>query len=471
MVRPGDRPAHTPGMQARTPTPEQYEQLSAWRALALGRMPYMASYLFNVRVLDAPGLGTFAVDPGFRMYIDFDAVAAKGADWCSEALLHEVGHLFGEHHVFAEDVGVQPQHRKAWNVSCDLALNDDLVEAGCLTLSDMIPSIVGLPDHLTANDYFLRLVQMQPPQSGEHDGPGGDRPEQQSDSGDAHGQQPDQGGPDGCGDQEPFAGCGSASGGDVAPCELGDDDDLGGQAPAATTGEKARVRIATAQMIVEHASRGRGTVPNGLLAQAHMVLTPTRTPWQRLVGSTLRRALRHRSGLTMPNYTARDRRRHDIRLSPAGPKVIFPGRRAPKLRMAVVRDTSGSMGQQELEAVTREIVTIARKLRIRGDDLVVLDVDAAVHSATRFRNGKELMQVRGRGGTDMVAGIEQALSTRGGVDVVAVLTDGMTPWPQAPTPVPVVACLVGAHAQEAAQEVPSWIKAVVVDDTPAGGAR
>lgn len=441
-------------------TDEQMELFSAWRALALGRMPYMASYLFGVRVLNAPGLGTFAVDPGFRLYVDFDAVAERGSDWCSESLLHEVGHLFGEHSRFAQDLGVSPELAKTWNVGADFSLNDDLVEVGCLTLSDMVPSIVGMPEHLTANDYFLRLVAMQQQSGGGQQQQGSGSGQQQQGSGGGQQQQ----------DGEPFAGCGSASGGPAAPCELDPDDDADGHAPAATAGERARVRLATAKLIIEHAARGRGTVPAGMVEQANMILTPTSTPWQKLLGAALRRALRYRAGLTHPNHTARDRRRNNVRLSPNGPKVIFPGRRTPVLRMAVVRDTSGSMGPEELETVTREIVTIARKLRIRGTDLMVLDVDADVHSTRGFRNGDALQQVHGRGGTDMRVGIAEALRQRGGVDAIAVLTDGGTPWPDEPTPVPVVACLVGPYARESAPEVPSWIRSVVVD-TPDGGSR
>lgn len=117
--------AHTTGMQVTIPTAEQLELLAGWRALALGRMPNMASYLFSLRVLAVPGLGTFAVDPGFRLYVDFDAVQAKGPDWCAESLLQEVGHLFGEHHAFAQDVGVADHHRKIWNAATDFSLNDE----------------------------------------------------------------------------------------------------------------------------------------------------------------------------------------------------------------------------------------------------------------------------------------------------------------------------------------------------------
>jgi hypothetical protein len=61
-----------------SPTGENLDNLMAWRALALQQLPYQASMLLSLRVLDAPGLGTFAVDPFHRLYIDLEAVTPKG---------------------------------------------------------------------------------------------------------------------------------------------------------------------------------------------------------------------------------------------------------------------------------------------------------------------------------------------------------------------------------------------------------
>src|SRR4029079_7675084 len=55
----------------RPSTPAQDAELTLWRSKALERMPYFAPILFSLRVLDAPGLGTFAVDAMHRLYIDF----------------------------------------------------------------------------------------------------------------------------------------------------------------------------------------------------------------------------------------------------------------------------------------------------------------------------------------------------------------------------------------------------------------
>ena len=71
-------------------TAEQQAELVVWRAEALELMPYMASILLNLRPVNAPGLGTFACDQHYRLYIDFDAVSKMSPQFCAQALLHRV---------------------------------------------------------------------------------------------------------------------------------------------------------------------------------------------------------------------------------------------------------------------------------------------------------------------------------------------------------------------------------------------
>jgi predicted metal-dependent peptidase len=67
----------------------------------------------------------------------------------------------------------------------------------------------------------------------------------------------------------------------------------------------------------------------------------------------------------------------------------------------------------------------------------------------------------GGGGTDMGAGIADALRGRPRPDIVVVLTDGYTPWPEAAPPARVVVCLVGTRPAERSS-VPSWAHVVEV---------
>src|SRR6476661_233514 len=143
----------------RPTTPVQESDLALWRAKALERMPYFAPILFSLRVLDAPGLGTFAVDAWHRLYVDFDAVAGWSAMENAEALLHECGHLFRDHAARADTSGVRDGEHTAWNIAADAMLNLDLVQAGCRTLGQkgILPAKLGLPDGRTTEWYFDQL--------------------------------------------------------------------------------------------------------------------------------------------------------------------------------------------------------------------------------------------------------------------------------------------------------------------------
>ncbi|MFC8797275.1 VWA-like domain-containing protein [Promicromonospora sp. NPDC057138] len=442
-------------------TRQQSEQVQAWTALALERMPYMATMLFNLRFVDAPGLGTFAVDGRYRCYIDFDAVASRGPAYCGQALLHECSHLFADHATFAEDMGVDRAMRQVWNVAADAAINDDLRDGGCEMFDNanpyghVLPSTLGEPDHRTPHHYFRALhTLLDNPDAQVGRGPG--------DVG-THGQA------DAVGQGGGWAGCGSGSGGAPAPCELGEGDDLTGAAPPATTAERERVRVAVAVSIREAAAKARGTVPGGLVENADLVLTPAQVPWQQVLGRVLRGAVRARAGTMSESYQRRNRRRHDARVLTSdgrGRRVVLPALMDPVPRVHVVRDTSGSMSEADLSAVTSEIVGIARRLRVRGDDLVIADVDAAVHDTRRYRRPSGLAEVSGRGGTDMRTGIDHALRAQPRPSVIVVMTDGETPWPSQQTScVPVVAAIVHPSPEHVVAKVPDWIRTVVVPAT------
>src|SRR6516165_2843860 len=143
----------------RAPSEEQAAELRAWRSITLDRFPYMAATLLALRPLDAPGLGTFAVDATLRLYIDFDAVTSKGPVWCAEALLHECCHIFGDHAARSDDAAVSDDERQLWNLSADAEANDDLAAAGCKTIEadGILPASLGEEDHQTAEFYMAAL--------------------------------------------------------------------------------------------------------------------------------------------------------------------------------------------------------------------------------------------------------------------------------------------------------------------------
>jgi len=248
----------------------QESDLALWRAKALERMPYFAPILFSLRVLDAPALGTFAVDAWHRLYVDFDAVAGWSAMENAEALLHECGHLFRDHAARADTRGVEDHERTAWNIAADAMLNLDLVQAGCRTLGQkgIVPAKLGLPDGRTAEWYFDQLRPATPPNRGGRETDG-----------------------------KPYAGCGYGSGAGAAPAPGEIDGTGSGAAQGAGDVERELVRINTAAAIRQHAEqRGRGSVPGGLLQEAEQVLSPPKVPWQQVLAPAIRRAVASRAG-------------------------------------------------------------------------------------------------------------------------------------------------------------------------------
>lgn len=455
------------------PAGEDQANFQAWRSIALERMPYMASMLFALRVVNTPGLGTFAVDANFRLYIDFDAVTPLGPIGCAEALLHECSHLLADHHTSAAELGVTAQTAQDWNAAADASINDDLLAVGCDSLRDgVLPAHLGEPDFQTPHHYFAAIVKLRQQQQASQP-----QPNPSGDPG-QHGQpQSGQSGETGEGDTPgnsgPYTGCGSGAGGQAAPCELGDDDDLGGQAPAAGTGEKQRVRVATATAIREHA-KGRGTLPGGLVEIADQVLAPSKTPWQQVLAAHIRRAVAAKAGPFDVDRTRRHRRRHRTEVTDRATgqvrgRLVVPGTYTPVPTIEVIRDTSGSMSESDLAVVMREVEAIARRLGVRGDQLLVTDVDATVHSTRTFTGRASVVEAHGRGGTDMSVGIEHAWARRRNrATVIVVITDGETPWPTARGPIPVVAALVGttAHTDRVLSgpwAPPDWVRTVVLD--------
>jgi predicted metal-dependent peptidase len=91
--------------------------------------------------------------------------------------------------------------------------------------------------------------------------------------------------------------------------------------------------------------------------------------------------------------------------------------------------------------------------------MLVLACDATVGATMRVRRVTDVRLVGG-GGTDMRVGIAAAESAHPRPDIVVVLTDGYTPWPERPTRARLVVAIIGDLG--AAQHLPDWASAVVV---------
>jgi len=130
-----------------------------------------------------------------------------------------------------------------------------------------------------------------------------------------------------------------------------------------------------------------------------------------------------------------------------------------KLKAKVVIDTSGSMGTEDLNVAIAEVAGLLKNSHFR-DGIEVACCDSAMSQTQRvFRASK--VELSGGGGTDMSVAIKQFSEERPRPDLIIVITDGITPWPQASIcGVPVTA--VVTRPADSYYLCPSWIKQIRV---------
>lgn len=414
------------GVRTRTLTADEHKAFVLARLGAVARAPYFAHALFAVQPVAAEGLGTFAVDPRWRLYMDPAVLLTWSVPNVSAVLVHEVGHLLRDHAGRARTLP-QPVNHATWNYATDAAINDDLLKVGYdLPEGAVTPEALELPVNGVEETYYSLLHDRW----ADHLPPADEQ------------------------------GCGSGAGDPQAEWEL----DATGRAPMGqdaiapglSPGRADEVRRQVAHAVTEQVrSQGRGATPAGVQRWAEDALTPPQVPWQSVLGAALRRAVTHTRGNVEPTYTRMSRRRV--------PGVILPGRRSPVVNIAVVLDTSASVSPGQLSTGLSEIdgvlATGATGPR-HAAHLHVVTCDADVASCTRVQRAADVA-LAGGGGTDMRVGIDAAAALRPRPDVIIVMSDGYTLWPDIPTRARLIVVLYGG-ADAPADMVPSWATTIPV---------
>ncbi|WP_283137521.1 VWA-like domain-containing protein [Rhizohabitans arisaemae] len=115
----------------------------------------------------------------------------------------------------------------------------------------------------------------------------------------------------------------------------------------------------------------------------------------------------------------------------------------------LVIDTSGSVTGEVLNRLLTEVTGIIDGVAGPGRRLRAFCCDVGPHPVQTVRRASDIELVGG-GGTDMRAGIAAAMALRPRPDLVIVLTDGETPWPERRPPAHVIVCLIGdgGHAPD-----------------------
>ncbi|HAN14464.1 MAG TPA: hypothetical protein DCP73_02375 [Chloroflexi bacterium] len=404
--------------------------LAAAFSLALSH-PYLGTALWVVPRIPCPGLGTVAVDAGWRLFYDPAVVANWSVAETAGVLYHEILHLLRNH----ADRGRITHDPRRWNLAADAEINDDLVgEKIRLPGTPVLPAQFGKPDNLTAEEYFLAI-----PQDSER-----------VDAGEGTAAAPDprsapdpRCGPGATGIAEPWFTDATRTLAEIA----GDDPVHAGLSP----GHAQVVRQAVANQI---RSFGIGSV-SGHLARWAGDLTDPKVDWRQELATLVRHATADAMGASDYRYRRPSRRQS------AFPDIVLPSLRQPVPNVAVVVDTSGSMWGYDLGTALAEINGI---LNATGTNrqCTVLSVDAHVQACRKVFHADQVV-VKGGGGTDMRRGIEGASTLTPRPDVVIVLTDGYTPWPSTPPHgMRVVIGLVCRHGNP--PETPSWARLVIIQD-------
>lgn len=379
---------------------EDDERFVAAARLRAARMqPYLAAAIYALVPVASPGRGTFAVDSRWRVYLDVEQARGWGVEASAAVLLHEAHHVLRDHHRRSARAGAMTERQQfLWNLAGDAAINDDLITDGAPVPDPLLPEHLDAPPHLLEEAYYQHLLALEQP-------------------------------------PPPDPQCGSGAGGPALDCEVSDDDDA---PPGLDEVDADAVRRAVAHDVeaAAAAAKERGPSP-GLTLWADRLLRP-QVPWQELLRGAFRHEVRAVTGRPWPTYSRPDRR------ADAWPHLVRPGNVRTSAEVAVVIDTSASMSRSLLDAAVSEIDSLLRQSGVRRLTVLNCDHEAAVPQKVR-RVGT--LRLTGGGGTDLRVGIAAAAELRPRPSVIAVLTDGLTPWPEAaPHGTRLIAVVIGNDA-------------------------
>lgn len=394
------------------------ESLQAARFKITRTHRYIAGVLMNMTFVEKEGLGTLGVDKHWRCYYDPQKVEEWKGEGLVAVLYHEVNHLLRKHHKRGEHF--DDQHKA--NCAGDIEINPDIRDIGMkLPGQPLFPSTFGLDDSdKKLMEEYYHLLPDDPPN------PRGKKGKAMPGSGD----------------------CGSCSGGKPRDYE----DPEPGEGEGLSEGEREIIVRQVAKEI-EAAAKQQGNVPAGLKRWAEQLLHP-QVKWTKELAAHVRRSM-----IEVMGKQDRTFRRISRVASALGGGVVLPGSKSHIPSVAIVFDTSGSMGQTDLAKSIAEAKGVLQAIGGAGFGVTTISVDCQVGGRKKVQRVSAI-ELSGGGGTDMGVGIAAAMEVTPKIDVCIVMTDGFTPWPSEPPPFKTIVVLTQKGAEK---DVPVWAKAIVVN--------
>jgi predicted metal-dependent peptidase len=365
--------------------------------------PYFAPALFNLIPVRTDLIASMAVDAYWRLYYNESWLATHGVEENASLLIHEVSHLLRDHE--SRKKAAAAGNAFVWNTAADCEINDDLFAEGLPLPGDPPrPEKYGMLAGETAEMYYRTLTE----------------PQSQKDKEKEHEKERD---------------CGSGAHGDRRPWELPPDEQTSGGTPGVDAVKAEMIRRDVAKRIMD-ISGFSGEVSLGWRRWAHGMMTP-QVDYLAIIRRTLRVALRES---TLGRYDRTYRRPH--RRQRAYGDFLMPSFYQPRPRPGFLIDTSSSMENEQLSRAMTELGALTRQLG-HASEVVVACCDAAVHGVKKIFNPSQL-QLYGGGGTDIAQGLQWFVDrTSGPIDLLIIVTDCETAWPEETPPFPVITIRVG----------------------------
>ena len=451
-------------------------------------MPACKRLLSRMGLIETAKVPTAAVDKFNRLYCSPAYAETCSPGQLAYTVLHELSHIMLNHFSRFVAISAQPTEHEmlAWNLATDLSIQQMLIRheehepSGIVRLDAQVPGcglryqdIPGLQPGMRSEQYYSLLLPLlanqesddqadeggdqdadqDGDQGGEQDADQGSQDgdqdadqddsqgDSQDDQGDSQGNRPGSGEGDSQGDQgsqdgSPGDGASmpvSGSGADGQPRDW----ELPGDVEA-----RAVLDSDLRQLDAELAGSPPGTIEGHIAAALDVKLRPVSDPWARIV-RLVNRSVPASHGSDAETYAVRNRRQRRDK-----PRMIGVEFEQPEA--TIIIDTSGSM----MGAEQRAFDAIATGLR-RVDQPRVIAYDTQLQSAQRLTSAKKFAFV-GYGGTDMRQAVIDEDKRR--PDLIVVVTDGETHWPEERTRAKLVVILV--KKLRWMPEPPAWAKVI-----------
>lgn len=381
-------------------------KMSKAKARLLIQHPFFASLVTSSPWIATRDIPTAATDSK-NYYYNPDFMESLTLEECMGVQVHEVWHdaLF---HVLRRN-GRNP---RIWNMACDYSINQMIINAGLkLPQGCLLDRELGKNSADVNYDILMKKAEEERKK----------RREQQEKAQQEQGQ--GQGQPGGEMSSNPFGDPGDGLKSDV----LGDDikEPAGGGDPAERVKREQEIRERVAQ--AANVARMVGKMPAEIERLINAILNP-RLPWEHYLQEYMTRVVKSDESWAKRN------RRFQVYLPTRHSEAMGP--------IALIGDTSGSISNDDLNAVAAEFRGIAEAVKPERIHMVWADTKVAREDV--FEAGDELVfNAKGGGGTDMRVPLAHVAQYE--PEVVVLVTDGYTPWPKEEPDYPlIVVCTTDA---------------------------